>query len=138
MDEFKNDVEHWKKRLREEGHSRGRLKGMIASAPSAGLPQVSAARELLEEGDQGQHRESMDLGGKTLCWTKVAAVAAIVGAGAALWPLIRPATSLPASPRSLPQTTTPIPVSPAAAVVSSISTPLQKQSATGVPSPAHP
>lgn len=54
---------------------------------------LAAAQIVLAEMDQ---RKLLSLGSKTLAWTIVAALAAIAGAAATLWPILRPATSAPA------------------------------------------
>jgi hypothetical protein len=92
----------------------------------------------LEEHSKRQHGEAMSLGeqtlktsSQTLCWTKVAAVAAIVGVIvtlilgiAQIW-LSNTGTSkaVRASPMSSPRTITPKSESPVPAATASISTP---------------
>lgn len=51
MAEFVDDVPHWKLRLVEEGHSRGHLQYIVATA-STTHAQSKAARELLDESDR--------------------------------------------------------------------------------------
>jgi hypothetical protein len=88
---------------------------------------------------QSHHAASFNLGSKTLCWTKVAAIAAILGAGAALCPLIRPFISRPASSDSSPQAT--LPKSESSSPDPTLSTPAPPAttpSATGTPSPTAP
>ena len=107
----------------------------------------------MEAHSERQHGEAIALGQQTLktssqnlCWTKVAAVAAIVGVIvtlilgiAQIW-LSNTGTSKAgrASPMSSPRTITPKSESPVPAATASISTPSPKPSAIETPLPTQP
>jgi len=81
-----SEIQGWRRAHKD--FSRAQLLQVLHEKDSSSAEHI-AARQALDERDQSFHRKLYGISRCTLCWTIVAAIAALIAALAAMWSLFK-------------------------------------------------